>query len=77
VDEVNTDLLTQLHDATQKFAHFSVQSDDRTDTSDAAQLLTFTPGVNGKFDVITDLLEAMGGTAAGVDLYERLSAAFE
>jgi len=73
VEEMNSNLLTQVNDTVQTLAYFSVALDD------TAQLLIFIRGANDKFDVITALLymEAMKRTTTDEDLYERVSTALE
>jgi hypothetical protein len=52
VEEMKSDLLTQLNDTVQAFAYFLVTLDD----SDTTQLLMFIRGVNDKFHVIKSSL---------------------
>ena len=74
IDQLSTNLKEQLVGKEKDFIAYSLVVDERTDTTDIAQLSILNRGVDSSLSITGELLalRLMHGTTTGQDLYQEL-----
>ena len=78
VDELASDLQTQLKTKAKEFVSYSLAADESTDRTDTAQLSIFIRGVDAQFSVTEELLDlhfflkSIHRTTTGQDIFTQV-----
>ena len=74
IDDLASDVQSQLKTKAKEFVSFSLAADESTDRTDTAQLSIFIRGVDAQLSVTEELLDVkpMYGTTTGQDIFNKV-----
>ena len=74
VEDIGSNLMSQLKSKSKEFEYFSIALDESTDINDTSQLLIFIRGVDSNFEITEELLSvsSMHRTTTGEDIFKEV-----
>jgi hypothetical protein len=74
VEDIGSNINSQLNNKANDFEWFSLALDESTDVTDTAQLLLFIGGVNAEFEVTEELasMNSLRGTTTGENIFKEV-----